>query len=796
MLLDKDKIAAMFCLNTANRFPNTSNRSSQKGETALKTTLLILVVLLADIAYGANYVVSGAGTSAVNGTYTESGTYNSKPQYQLGATDYYLKYNNNGPARWEIWNNMETRTYYYTDASGVTPPSTGWTRVMYGQSPAPSVLLEGPNILYSVSVFQESSANNGAMGNTITITCNNYGGLTFTGTAGDNFVSGSKVTVTNVPAGLTAVITKVDDVTLTASLTGTTSSHASVNDVSNLTFTFQNSAFSSNNASVVLNSTKTNLVVNFVQQYIVAASGGDYTTIAAALAASGNGDVIQINAGTYTENSLQVASDVTIHGQSAATTIVQAAASAGIASARVFTVPTGVTATITDLTIRYGNVVGNPGGGIYSTGTLTLSNSTVCDNTSTSGGGFYSNGTAFINGCTIKNNSAADGNGGGCMGNGTMELKNSTITGNSASDNGGGIYVPVSLTMTITNCTIANNTATQSGDGLYANYGTLIIKNTILAGNGTVDYYVYSGVYLTDVGNNIVQNQSYSNSPSNWYFNQTSDILYSHNYLGAAKGSWNKYNEAVSGSLNVSASLADNNSANGTQTLALTSGSFAIDAGTATGAPTTDQRGAGRNGAVDIGAYEWWSNAGILPVELTAFTASSAKNGVTLNWNTATEANNYGFDIERKSTSSWTKVGFVEGHGTTNAPQSYRYSDNAATGNIVYRLKQIDRDGKFEYSKEVVVSIVATPAVFALSQNYPNPFNPTTVINYSIASASLVSLKVFDLLGREVAVLVNETMAPGSYMAAFDASRLSSGIYFYRLDAGSFSDVKRLTVMK
>ena len=138
----------------------------------------------------------------------------------------------------------------------------------------------------------------------------------------------------------------------------------------------------------------------------------------------------------------------------------------------------------------------------------------------------------------------------------------------------------------------------------------------------------------------------------------------------------------------------------------------------------------------------------------------------------------------------------MEGHGTTNAPQSYRYSDNAATGNIVYRLKQIDRDGKFEYSKEVVVSIVATPAVFALSQNYPNPFNPTTVINYSIASASLVSLKVFDLLGREVAVLVNETMAPGSYMAAFDASRLSSGIYFYRLDAGSFSDVKRLTVMK
>jgi hypothetical protein len=108
-----------------------------------------------------------------------------------------------------------------------------------------------------------------------------------------------------------------------------------------------------------------------------------------------------------------------------------------------------------------------------------------------------------------------------------------------------------------------------------------------------------------------------------------------------------------------------------------------------------------------------------LPVELSSFTISTEKSSVSLKWHTATEVNNYGFDIERKSTSSWSKVAFVEGHGTTNAPQSYSYADNSASGKLVYRLKQIDRDGKFEYSKEVEATVVAAPSVFSLSQNYP-----------------------------------------------------------------------------
>ncbi len=192
----------------------------------------------------------------------------------------------------------------------------------------------------------------------------------------------------------------------------------------------------------------------------------------------------------------------------------------------------------------------------------------------------------------------------------------------------------------------------------------------------------------------------------------------------------------------------------------------------------------------------------VLPVELVSFTASVSPGVVALCWRTATEVNNAGFEIERQripetgERGPWKKIGFTEGHGTTNAPQSYSYSDNSASGKIVYRLKQIDRDGKFEYSKDVEATVAAAPAVFALSQNYPNPFNPTTLIHYSIASASHVTLKVYDLLGREVAVLVNGPLAAGAYTAQFDASRLSSGAYFYRLDAGSFSRVKQLSLMK
>ncbi|MFZ4622499.1 MAG: hypothetical protein ACOYNS_18185, partial [Bacteroidota bacterium] len=188
----------------------------------MKRMVLLLLLIVAGFGYGQNYVVSGAGANEVNGIYWADGIYNGVTQYRLGLSSIYLRYNDMwGPSRWEIVDLNMWETYYYTNESGPVPPSTGWSTQMMWYEPVPSVAMDGPAIAYSGSTFSESASNNGSISNTLTITCNNSNGVTFTGTAGENFVSGGKVTVTNVPNGLTAVITKVDNVTLTAALTGT-----------------------------------------------------------------------------------------------------------------------------------------------------------------------------------------------------------------------------------------------------------------------------------------------------------------------------------------------------------------------------------------------------------------------------------------------------------------------------------------------------------------------------------------------------------------------------------------------
>jgi hypothetical protein len=190
-----------------------------------------------------------------------------------------------------------------------------------------------------------------------------------------------------------------------------------------------------------------------------------------------------------------------------------------------------------------------------------------------------------------------------------------------------------------------------------------------------------------------------------------------------------------------------------------------------------------------------------LPVELTSFTAISKGRGVELVWNTATEVNNYGFEIEKGrmkdelGSMNWEKIGFVEGNGTTNAPKSYTFVDGSASGTVAYRLKQIDRDGSFEYSNQVEVTIAA-PKEFALMQNHPNPFNPATAINYTLPVAGHVTLKIYNLIGKEVATLVNGVQDAGVKVAQFDASQLPSGIYFYTLRTNSFSATRKMMLLK
>jgi len=189
-----------------------------------------------------------------------------------------------------------------------------------------------------------------------------------------------------------------------------------------------------------------------------------------------------------------------------------------------------------------------------------------------------------------------------------------------------------------------------------------------------------------------------------------------------------------------------------------------------------------------------------LPVELSSFTASVSGDGVKLNWSTATETTNSGWEVEQRltvtgETGLFRKVGFVAGKGTTTEAQTYSFAVSGVKANLAeFRLKQIDMDGKSTYSQ--ILSVEVKPSAFELSQNYPNPFNPATTIRYSVATEARVSLTLYNALGQKVKTLVQESQPAGFYSFQLNAANLSSGIYFYVLEAGSFKSVKKLTLLK
>ncbi|HNS72908.1 MAG TPA: T9SS type A sorting domain-containing protein [bacterium] len=190
-----------------------------------------------------------------------------------------------------------------------------------------------------------------------------------------------------------------------------------------------------------------------------------------------------------------------------------------------------------------------------------------------------------------------------------------------------------------------------------------------------------------------------------------------------------------------------------------------------------------------------------LPVELTTFTAAvkntSISDVVMLEWRTVGESNNLGFDIERSlDGKNFSKLGFVAGAGSTNLAQGYGFTDDRVeVGTYFYRLKQIDRNGAFTYSdvREVEVS---APQRYELTQNFPNPFNPQTDIVFRVKEEGVVTLKVFDLLGREVRTLVDEKKGAGVHRITFDAHTLPSGVYLYSISMGSFHEVKKMLLVK
>lgn len=186
------------------------------------------------------------------------------------------------------------------------------------------------------------------------------------------------------------------------------------------------------------------------------------------------------------------------------------------------------------------------------------------------------------------------------------------------------------------------------------------------------------------------------------------------------------------------------------------------------------------------------------PVELSRFAATVKNNNVELLWETATELNNHGFEIERKSADRWVSISFIAGNGTSNIVHRYSFIDrNLKNGRHAYRLKQIDNDGSFEYLPEINVVVHGAPSQFGLLQNYPNPFNPSTMIGFTLHASGLTTLKVYDAVGREIATLADEYLEAGvHHQRQFNGSELSNGIYFYTLRSGNFSATKTLLLMK
>jgi photosystem II stability/assembly factor-like uncharacterized protein len=207
---------------------------------------------------------------------------------------------------------------------------------------------------------------------------------------------------------------------------------------------------------------------------------------------------------------------------------------------------------------------------------------------------------------------------------------------------------------------------------------------------------------------------------------------------------------------------------------------------------------------VDGGGYiVKYIDSSFIPVKLISFNAKVNNDIVTLSWITVTETNNKGFEIERlkdykiKRLKNWEKIGYINGLGTTTEPKSYTFTDNnLSSGTYKYRLKQIDYDGRFKYSKELTVDI-NNPMKYYLSQNYPNPFNPTTKINFELPEQTNVKIMLYDIIGRDLKTLINKKLDAGFYTIPLKSDNLSSGVYFYRMTTSEgYTAVKKLIILK
>lgn len=596
--------------------------------------------------------------------------------------------------------------------------------------------------------------------------------------------------------------------------------------------------------------------------YTVCAGGCDFTTIQAAIDDAGtvNGDIISILDAVHTESGINVTKNLTIQGLGTGSTIVQAHADQGSATDRVFNDTAGSNnVTFSDMTVMHGNVTGR-GGGIYSYddevtisdciirdndvtadgggvyidyyGSGSITNSTISSNNSGGvGGGLYNYGAiASITNSTFNNNTssnegggiynhyygtissmtistignnevtAANGNGGGLYNHGTItSLLNCTISGNICEIYGGGIYNIG--TITLGSVTIANNECGSDGGGLRMADGSLIIKNTIIGNNShtdpvlTADDYYYTAGTLTDNGNNLVEITN----------------------VGAGSGGFtNSTNNDIVGeqaNLNLSSTLADNSTLNDTYTLALSIGSAAIDTGTDSGAPSTDQRGFSRFSTTDIGAYEYQSPPN--PVVLSIFTAAFANGSSFLEWTTQSESNNLGWNIYRSPTDLENALqingNLIEGAGTSTEPTEYEFLDEqelVVNTTYNYWIESISYTGHPEYHGPISLTIPEQEdddpdeqdnEMYGLFHNYPNPVSNYTTIAYNLPETVSCTLSIYNTRGQMIRELSKTYSKSGSFVwdgTNDKGNEVSSGLYYYKMKAGRYTGTKKMILMK
>ena len=408
-------------------------------------------------------------------------------------------------------------------------------------------------------------------------------------------------------------------------------------------------------------------------------------------------------------------------------------------------------------------------------------------NVSGSSGGGGLTGTLITGGsilkCSVSGNVNSDGPVGGLVG--LTNGNNVVITESSSSANVTG-----------------NGTYTGGLIGYFDAGGTSFIKNCYSNGSVTASNGAAAG--FAGYSNSLIKN-SYSSSPVSATGGNPFGFIYENSGGIDTSNFWNNETAGTttsSNSGNLPGIIPIPTSQMQTQSTFLNEGwdpnIWYMDSGKNNGYP-----------------YLAWQNPGgtPLPVELKDFSANINDYRVELKWTTATEINNYGFEIQRAAVSqpsantaaesrtlnadSWEKIGFVQGNGNSNSPKAYAFTDESVkNGKYEYRLKQIDSDGKFKYSKTIELEVNKIPKEFALKQNYPNPFNPVTSIEYQVPVTSKVIIKVYDLLGNEIATLANEQKTPGSYIVKFNASNLASGVYLYRLQTDNFVQTRKLLLLK